>query len=83
MNLHITFPPPSLTPALDRVLGLPELLPLIAVHLRPPTLAACARVSRLWNEAFTPALWHTIDDDDYNWPKLVDSGGKYDEEAGS
>ncbi|KAG0275468.1 hypothetical protein BGZ95_008752 [Linnemannia exigua] len=54
-----------------RVLSLPELTSLIASHLRPPDLATCSRVSRLWNDAFTPSLWHTIDDRLYNWPRIM------------
>ncbi|KAK3842592.1 MAG: hypothetical protein J3R72DRAFT_474661 [Linnemannia gamsii] len=59
------------TASLARVLSLPELTPLIAAHLTPPDLAACSRVSRLWNDAFTPSLWHTFDDRLYNWSRIV------------
>ncbi|KAF9545150.1 hypothetical protein EC957_011220 [Mortierella hygrophila] len=55
----------------DRALGLPELLAQIAVHLSPPSLAVCARVSHHWNDNFTPPLWHTIDDSLYFWPTLL------------
>lgn len=48
-----------------------ELLALIATHLTPPSLAASARVSHLWNDIFPPPLWHTIDDSLYFWPTLL------------
>lgn len=59
------------TPSAYRVLDLPELLPLITYHLTPPDLSACTRVSHLWNDTFTPALWSTIDDRIYNWPRIL------------
>ncbi|KAK3827100.1 MAG: hypothetical protein JOS17DRAFT_748921 [Linnemannia elongata] len=73
----------SKTPSSDRALCLPEILTQIAVHLIPPDLSACSQVSRFWNDKFTPALWHTINDRDYNWPKLVGTGYKHDKETGS
>ncbi|KAG9062187.1 hypothetical protein KI688_006519 [Linnemannia hyalina] len=73
----------SKTPSSDRALCLPELLAQIAAHLTPPDLSACSQVSRFWNDNFTPPLWHTINDRDYNWPKLVGSDSKYVKETGS
>ncbi|KAF9126185.1 hypothetical protein BGW39_006818 [Mortierella sp. 14UC] len=56
---------------LDQVLNLPELLSLIGTYLEPPDLLSCVRASRLWNRTMVPSLWHTIDDSDYQWPRIL------------
>ncbi|KAK3835688.1 MAG: hypothetical protein J3R72DRAFT_526424 [Linnemannia gamsii] len=55
----------------EQVLSLPELVSLIGTCLEPPDLFSCVRVSRLWNTAMVPSLWHTIDDSDYQWPRIL------------
>ncbi|KAF9125662.1 hypothetical protein BGW39_007230 [Mortierella sp. 14UC] len=50
---------------------LPELLPLIGSHLLPVDLLQCVQVSRDWNAAFIPLLWHTIDSDRPIWRKIL------------
>ena len=55
----------------EEALGLLELVSLISIFLDPPDLFSCVQVSRLWNKAAVPSLWHTIDDNEYQWPKIL------------
>ncbi|KAG0197768.1 hypothetical protein BGX33_000349, partial [Mortierella sp. NVP41] len=54
-----------------QVLELFELVSLVGTFLDPPDLLSCVQVSRLWSNAMIPSLWHTIDDTDYQWPKIL------------
>ncbi|KAF9102288.1 hypothetical protein BGX29_004758 [Mortierella sp. GBA35] len=55
----------------DRALQLPEVLESVGSFMDPPTLLSWVQVCRLWNEALLPSLWHTIDDDLYQWPDIL------------
>ncbi|KAG9064993.1 hypothetical protein KI688_002312 [Linnemannia hyalina] len=55
----------------EEALGLLELVSLISNFLDPPDLFSCVQVSRLWNKATVPSLWHTINDNEYQWPKIL------------
>ncbi|KAG0026946.1 hypothetical protein BGZ82_009213, partial [Podila clonocystis] len=49
------------TPPLPPLARLPtEILDLIFAHLDQPTLAACVRINRIWNELCIPRLWFTL-----------------------
>lgn len=55
----------------EKALSLLELVSLIGYFLDPPDLFSCVQVSRLWNKAAVPSLWHTIDDTEYQWTKIL------------
>jgi hypothetical protein len=55
----------------ELALSLLELVSLIGTFLDPPDLFSCLQVSRLWNKAAVPSLWHTIDDTEYQWPNIL------------
>ncbi|KAK3840272.1 MAG: hypothetical protein JOS17DRAFT_726622 [Linnemannia elongata] len=55
----------------EEALGLLELVSHISSFLDPPDLFSCVQVSRLWNKAAVPSLWHTINDNEYQWPKIL------------
>ncbi|KAF9540894.1 hypothetical protein EC957_003641 [Mortierella hygrophila] len=55
----------------EEALGLLELVSLISSFLDPPDLFSCVQVSRLWNKATVPSLWHTINDNENQWPKIL------------
>ncbi|KAF8945502.1 hypothetical protein BGZ47_002504 [Haplosporangium gracile] len=55
----------------EEALGLLELVSHIGTFLDPPDLFSCVQVSRLWNKAAVPSLWHTVDDTEYQWPKIL------------
>ncbi|KAG0060487.1 hypothetical protein BGZ89_012233 [Linnemannia elongata] len=55
----------------EEALSLLELVSLISHFLDPPDLFSCVQVSRLWNKAAVPSLWHTINDSEYQWPKIL------------
>lgn len=54
-----------------RAIYLPELLDLIGNDLNTQDLLSCVQVCRVWNQQFKPALWATIDDKLYSWPKIL------------
>ncbi|KAF9901730.1 hypothetical protein EC991_005769, partial [Linnemannia zychae] len=41
------------------------------LYLYPVDLLSCVQVNRAWNEAFTPFLWHTIDDSTDPWVDIM------------
>ncbi|KAG0219504.1 hypothetical protein BGX33_002449 [Mortierella sp. NVP41] len=55
-----------------KVFELPELLTPIGSFLDPPDLLSCVQICRHWNQLFIPALWRTINDRLYSWPKIIE-----------
>src|SRR5690554_5553864 len=53
----------------DKVIKIPELVAAISLYLTPSNLCRCVSVCHLWNQAFIPELWFTIDDE--NWSRLL------------
>lgn len=54
-----------------------ELGTIVGSYLTPPQLLSCVQVSSLWHSAFSPSLWHTIDDTLYSWKHYLE---KHDSE---
>lgn len=61
---------PRLTPT-ESTLSLTEILDALGPHLNASDIESCVLVSRLWNEVFSPWLWHTIDDETPKWCKIL------------
>ncbi|KAG0262111.1 hypothetical protein BG011_000308 [Mortierella polycephala] len=55
--------------AADKVIKIPELAAAISLYLAPSNLCRCVSVCHLWNQAFIPELWFTIDDK--NWARFL------------
>ncbi|KAF9151689.1 hypothetical protein BG015_006368 [Linnemannia schmuckeri] len=60
----------KLTPT-EVALSLPEVLEAMGPFIDPSDLGSYVLVNRLWNEVFTPWLWHIIDDEALNWSNVL------------
>lgn len=60
-----------ITSATSRALSLPELINHIGHHLPLSSLLSCIQVSRLWNQALIPILWHTVDTKRRSWQLIL------------
>lgn len=54
-----------------KVLLLPELFTHIATHLDAPDIFQCIQVCHSWNKLLIPSLWHTFDDQRFQWPTIL------------
>ncbi|KAF9404943.1 hypothetical protein BGZ94_003862 [Podila epigama] len=56
---------------------IPEIITLLALHLSPPDLSSCMRVSRVWFDPCAKQLWRHIQQDQSMWESLTDALPRY------
>ncbi|KAF9366606.1 hypothetical protein BGX34_000074 [Mortierella sp. NVP85] len=57
--------------ACSRTINIPELLDFISFYLSPADLLTCVQVNSQWHHVFIPKLWHTIDDTQNSWKRVL------------
>ncbi|KAF9907759.1 hypothetical protein EC991_010629 [Linnemannia zychae] len=66
------FPADPLLDSGAHITSIPEVMAKFRFYLSPPDLYSCVQVSHLWHNVFMSALWETIDDTLYAWPKILE-----------
>ncbi|KAG0377216.1 hypothetical protein BGX24_006494 [Mortierella sp. AD032] len=56
-----------------RVMGIVELATQVGDYLLHEDRLSCVKVSKDWNQAFVPALYHDMDDRQGAWPRILKS----------
>ncbi|KAK3816126.1 MAG: hypothetical protein J3Q66DRAFT_401313 [Benniella sp.] len=57
--------------ACSRTIDIPELFDFISSYLSTADLLTCVQVNSQWHHVFIPKLWHTIDDTQNSWKRVL------------